>query len=44
MKDAARELKDNVAVPFEQARAMPPSVYISEDFLEQELSHIFSKD
>ncbi len=44
MKDAARELKDNVAVPFEQARAMPPSVYTSEDFLEQELSHIFSKD
>lgn len=44
MKDAARELKDCVAVPFEQARAMPPSVYTSEDFLEQELSYIFSKD
>ncbi|WP_338549157.1 aromatic ring-hydroxylating oxygenase subunit alpha [Roseovarius phycicola] len=44
MKDAARELKDNVAVPFEQARAMPPSVYTSEEFLEQELSHIFSQD
>ncbi|WP_317056961.1 aromatic ring-hydroxylating oxygenase subunit alpha [Roseovarius rhodophyticola] len=44
MKGAARELKDNVAVPFEQARAMPPSVYTSEDFLEQELSQIFSKD
>ena len=44
MKDAARELKDNVAVPFEQARAMPPSVYTSEEFLNQELSQIFSQD
>lgn len=44
MKDAARELRETVAVPFEQARAMPPSVYTSEDFLEQELSQIFSQD
>ena len=44
MSNAALELKKNVSVPFEQAHAMPPSVYTSEDFLEQELENIFSKD
>ena len=44
MKDAVEELAANVATPFEQARAMPPSVYTSEDFLKQELSEIFAKD
>jgi phenylpropionate dioxygenase-like ring-hydroxylating dioxygenase large terminal subunit len=38
------ELRENVAVPFEQARAMPPSVYTSEDFLTRELNDIFAKD
>jgi choline monooxygenase len=30
--------------PFEDARAMPPSVYTSQAFLQQELETIFSKD
>ncbi|MVO16797.1 aromatic ring-hydroxylating oxygenase subunit alpha [Parasedimentitalea huanghaiensis] len=38
------ELSDNVAVPFEQARAMPPSVYTSTEFLEQELDKVFRQD
>jgi len=42
--NAARELKKNVAVPFEQARAMPASVYTSQEFLAQELEHIFSRE
>jgi phenylpropionate dioxygenase-like ring-hydroxylating dioxygenase large terminal subunit len=41
---AAQELKQNVAVPFETARAMPPSVYTSQEFLAQELEHIFSRE
>lgn len=40
----AAELHDNVAVPFEQARAMPKSVYTSEEFLEQEQKYIFAHD
>ncbi len=44
MKDAVDELRDNVSVPFEQARAMPRSVYISQDFLARELQDIFSRD
>lgn len=44
MKDAVEELKENVATPFERARAMPPSVYTSEDFLAREISDIFAKD
>ncbi|WP_171021757.1 aromatic ring-hydroxylating oxygenase subunit alpha [Parasedimentitalea maritima] len=39
-----QELSDNVAVPFEQARAMPPSVYTSTEFLEQELDKVFRQD
>ena len=44
MKDAVEELKENVATPFERARAMPPSVYTSKDFLAREISDIFAKD
>ena len=44
MKDAIEELYQNVSLPFEQARAMPPSVYTSEAFLKAELEHIFKKD
>lgn len=44
MKDSIAELQENVSVRFEQARAMPPSVYTSPAFLERELKDIFSKD
>jgi len=44
MKDAADELRENVSVAFETARAMPPSVYTSTDFLTKELDCIFAKD
>lgn len=44
MKDAIDELGENVAVPFEKARAMPPSVYTSEEFLARELKDIFAQD
>ncbi|MDG2403628.1 MAG: Rieske 2Fe-2S domain-containing protein [Paracoccaceae bacterium] len=43
MKDAIQELNENVSVPFEKARAMPPSVYTSKNFLKAELDHIFKK-
>ena len=42
--DPIAELAGNVAVPFEQARAMPKSVYTSERFLAAELEHIFGKE
>ncbi|MFN0116332.1 MAG: aromatic ring-hydroxylating oxygenase subunit alpha [Paracoccaceae bacterium] len=38
------ELRANVSVPFERARAMPKSVYTSPDFLRLELAHIFSRE
>ena len=38
------ELRANVATPFEQARAMPKSVYTSDAFLAQEMEHVFAKD
>ncbi len=44
MKDAVDALRENVALPFEQARAMPPSVYTSPDFLARELRDIFARD
>ena len=44
MKDAAEELSENVSRPFNQARAMPPSVYTSEDFLALEKSSIFANE
>src|SRR3989338_4808045 len=40
----AAELHANVSVPFNQARAMPKSVYTSAEFLEQEQRHIFAHD
>lgn len=42
--DAVAALHESVSVPFEQARAMPKEVYTSEDFVEQEIAHIFKKD
>ncbi len=42
--DAVTELKANVAVPFNQAHAMPKSVYTSEDFAAKEVEQIFSKE
>jgi len=49
MKDIADHdpvalLKENVAVPFERARAMPPEVYTSQAFQERELEGIFRRD
>tara|TARA_R110002051_G_scaffold83632_6_gene148236 strand:- start:1176 stop:2318 length:1143 start_codon:yes stop_codon:yes gene_type:complete len=44
MKDAAEELSENVSRPFNQALAMPPSVYTSEDFLALETSSIFANE
>ncbi|SED62949.1 aromatic ring-hydroxylating dioxygenase subunit alpha [Rhodobacter sp. 24-YEA-8] len=42
--DALGELRANVAVPFNQARAMPRNVYTSQEFLEVEIDKIFSKE
>lgn len=42
--NAMQELAENVSVPFDRARAMPRSVYTSQEFLDQELQHIFRKD
>ena len=42
--DPIADLRRNTSVPFEQARAMPTSVYTSEKFVEAELKHVFSKD
>ena len=36
-------LRANVGMPFEEARAMPPSVYTSDEFIEAELENIFKK-
>jgi len=41
---AAAELQANAALPFEQARAMPKSVYTSEEFLAQEIENVFAQD
>jgi choline monooxygenase len=41
---AVRELIANVSEPFERARAMPPSVYTSPEFLERELKDIFARE
>jgi phenylpropionate dioxygenase-like ring-hydroxylating dioxygenase large terminal subunit len=41
---ALQELKDNVSVPFEQATAMPRSVYMSHEFLDLELENVFKKE
>jgi phenylpropionate dioxygenase-like ring-hydroxylating dioxygenase large terminal subunit len=42
--DAAAELAESVAVPFERARAMPRSVYTSPEFLDRELRSLFRKE
>ncbi|MEO0328517.1 MAG: SRPBCC family protein [Pseudomonadota bacterium] len=44
MTNPVAELQKNVSVPFENARAMPPSVYTSEAFLDRELQDVFSKE
>jgi phenylpropionate dioxygenase-like ring-hydroxylating dioxygenase large terminal subunit len=38
------ELVENAGRSFESARAMPPAVYTSSDFLKSELEHVFSKE
>lgn len=42
--EAAEELRQNVSMPFNQAKAMPKSVYTSKEFLDLEMEHIFKKD
>ena len=42
--EALAQLAQNVAQPFESARAMPPSVYTSAEFMEREIAGVFSKD
>ncbi|MBE1283544.1 MAG: Rieske 2Fe-2S domain-containing protein [Rhodobacteraceae bacterium] len=44
MIDPVAALRQNTSVPFEQARAMPPEVYTSEEFMQEELNNIFAKD
>ena len=39
-----RDLLANAAAPFERARAMPPGVYTSPEFLESELADVFARD
>jgi phenylpropionate dioxygenase-like ring-hydroxylating dioxygenase large terminal subunit len=39
-----RELVENVSVPFDQARAMPRSVYTTQDFLDSELKEVFARE
>ena len=41
---AARELAENVSVPFERAHAMPKSVYTDADFLALEQARIFAME
>ncbi|MHC9237156.1 aromatic ring-hydroxylating oxygenase subunit alpha [Pseudooceanicola sp. 502str34] len=41
--DPAAELRANVALPFDQARAMPVSVYTSPDFMALEQEHVFAR-
>jgi phenylpropionate dioxygenase-like ring-hydroxylating dioxygenase large terminal subunit len=38
------DLMANVSAPFAQARAMPPSVYVSPEFLKLELAHVFARE
>ena len=42
--DAVEGLRQAANVPFEQARAMPPAAYTSQDFAELELETIFAQD
>jgi phenylpropionate dioxygenase-like ring-hydroxylating dioxygenase large terminal subunit len=42
--DPVALLRENVSLPFEQARAMPPEVYTSDAFLSAEIEHVFSQE
>ena len=42
--DPVAKLTQNASLPFTEARAMPPEVYTSEDFLKAELENVFAKD
>jgi phenylpropionate dioxygenase-like ring-hydroxylating dioxygenase large terminal subunit len=42
--DPISKLIENVNVPFAKARAMPPEVYTSDEFLKRELSDVFARD
>jgi phenylpropionate dioxygenase-like ring-hydroxylating dioxygenase large terminal subunit len=44
MTPALADLIANVSQPFAQARAMPPSVYTSPEFLKQEINGVFAKE
>ena len=44
MNATVQQLLDTAALPFERARAMPPDVYTSDDFLALEQEHIFSRE
>ncbi|MDA7963585.1 SRPBCC family protein [Ruegeria sp.] len=44
LDQAVSELLDVANRPMEDARAMPPSVYTSQDFLSRELESVFGKD
>jgi phenylpropionate dioxygenase-like ring-hydroxylating dioxygenase large terminal subunit len=37
-------LRAAAGVPFEEARAMPPEVYVSPDFTALELAHVLARD
>ncbi|MBE2277190.1 MAG: Rieske 2Fe-2S domain-containing protein [Rhodobacteraceae bacterium] len=39
-----QELRANVALPFQRARAMPKSVYVSEEFARLEETHLFARE
>lgn len=42
--DPVSELKEMTSLPFEQAHAMPKSIYTSDDFLAQEIEQVFAKE
>lgn len=42
--DPVAALRENTAAPFESARAMPTEVYTTQEFLNEELDHIFRKE
>ena len=41
---AAAELQASVSVPFEEAHAMPKSVYTSQEFLKREIEDVFGQE
>ena len=42
--DPIEALRNNTSVPFNQAHAMPPEVYTTDEFARAELEHIFCKE